>query len=78
MAAGLAAAQIVVVHRRQIVMHQRVGVQQLHRRPDAGGTAPVDAEQGGTLHHQNGAQPLAAAQAGIAHRLHHPRLGPLR
>ncbi len=72
---GLAAPQVVVVHRRQVVVHQRIGVQHLDRGGDPRGAGLRHREQGGGLHHQEGPQPLAAAQRGVAHGLGQARLG---
>ncbi len=71
MRGGTAAAQIVIVHRRQIVMHQAVAMHHLDGAGDAQRAVLVDAEELGALHHQEGPQPLAAAQRRIAHRLEH-------
>ena len=49
MCAGFAAPQVVVVHRRQIVMHQRIGVHHLHRGRNPGGAGLVDAEERGSF-----------------------------
>ena len=46
--AGLAAAQIVVVHGGQVVVHQAVGVQHFDAGGDAGGAGLGDAEQAAT------------------------------
>ena len=72
MCARFATPQIVVVHRRQIVMHQRISVHHLHRCGNPRGTGLIDAEQRCAFHHQEGPQPLPAAQRGIAHRLGQP------
>jgi len=66
---GLATAQGIVVHRRQVVVHQRVGVDQFHRHRR--GIKPV---QGRAEHlaggiDQQGAHALAATEHGMAHRL---------
>ena len=64
----LSAPQVIVVHRRQIVVHQRVGMNEFHRR---GGRIQ---DVAGTLQRlsgavdQQGAQPLAAAQNRVALR----------
>ncbi len=76
--ARLAAAQVVVVHRRQVVMHQRIGVQHLHGRRHPAAAARGHVEQSRHLQHQKGAHALAAVQAGIQHRLDQPRLGARR
>ena len=69
-AGGAAAAQVVVVERRQIVMHQRVGVQHLDGRAQF-----VDAVRQSAAHHprrlhaQDGTQSLASGKDTVAHRL---------
>ena len=77
-AGGFATAHVVIVHRGQIVMHQRVGVQHLDAGGNAGGAAAIDTEQGGGLHHDEGAHALAAAKHGVSHGFHHTRLSALR
>jgi hypothetical protein len=72
-AGGLAAAHVVIVHGRQVVMDQRVDMDHLQRGRDPiqrgrrgrdGLTGRVDEQR---------AQALAAAERGIAHRRHHFR-----
>ena len=75
MGAGLAAAQVIIVHGGQVVMHQRIGVQHFDRCGDACGAGLADTEKRGTFHHQEGAQAFAAAQGGIAHGLSETGLG---
>ena len=72
---GLAAAQVVIVHRRQVVVDQRIAVDELHRRRHPHRAVAGDAEQAGAGHDQEGTQPLAAAQACVAHRLEQLGLG---
>ena len=68
-AAGLAATQIVVIHRRQIIMDQRIAVHHLDRgRHTKGGSARY-LEQASRAQHQKRAQPFAIAQRRITHRL---------
>ncbi|MND48209.1 hypothetical protein D3C80_391240 [compost metagenome] len=64
----LAAAQIVVIHGRQIVMDQRITVQAFECRTDAQCRLAFSAEQGGTFDDEEGSQPLAAVQRSMAHR----------
>ena len=67
---GLAAAQHVVVHAGQVVVHQRIGVDQLDR--GAGDLAAARARAAGHLaggERQQRPHALAAAEHGIAHRL---------
>ncbi len=44
---GLAPAEIVIVHRRQVVMHQRIAMNGFQRRADLQGRLALDAEQPG-------------------------------
>ena len=68
-----AAPQIVVVHRRQIVMHQRIAMDAFERGAGHQRVLARHAEQGRALHHQKRPQPLAAAERGIAHRVEQAR-----
>ena len=71
------APQIVVVHRRQIVVNQRIGVDHLdrarrrHRRVARRGFGRADRLRHafGAREHQQRAQPLAAAEQAVAHRV---------
>ena len=78
MAGGPAAAQRRIVHRRQVVVDQRVAVDQLDRGADARArpppSTPNSSAAGGD---QERPQALAAAEHGIAHRLVQPRLRPV-
>ena len=70
-----AAPQVVVVHRRQVVVDERVAMDHLERAGGAQHTVATwtftrDAEQARALDHQERTQPLAAAERGVAHRLH--------
>ena len=73
MGRGPAAAQVVVVHGGQIVVDQRVAVHHLERRAGPQRTLALDAEQPRGLDHQEGPQPLAAAERRIAHGLEQAR-----
>ena len=64
-----AAAQVTVVHGRQIVMHQRIAVYAFQRRARHQGVLARYAEQGGGFDHQEGPEALAATEARIAHSL---------
>ena len=70
---GLATAQHIVVHTGHIVMHQRIGVDQLHRAAGAQGglcLGRIQAAHGlGSGQHQQRAQALAAIEHGVAHGL---------
>ena len=69
----LAAAQIVVVHRRQIVMDQRIAVDAFERRRHAQRRMLIGAEESCALQHKERAQPLAAIEHAVPHRLKQPR-----
>ena len=69
-----AAAQIAVVHRRQIVVDQRIGMDHLDRRRDLQRAAPRHPEEPRAGQHQERPQPLSRGQRRIAHRLVDPRL----
>jgi len=60
-----AAPQVAVIHRREVVMDQRIGVDHLDRRGDLQRAAPGDAEQPGARQHQQRPQPLAGRQRRI-------------
>ncbi len=64
---GLAATQIVIVHRRQVVMHQRIGMHHLDGGGGAQGAVAAHAEQVRRGHHEKGPEPLAADHDGVAH-----------
>ena len=67
-AGGLAAAQIVVVERGQIVMDQRVGVHHLDRSAEVGrGWRELVRDAARGLHAEDGAQALAAREGGVPH-----------
>jgi len=72
-AARAPATQIVVVHRRQVIMNQAVGVDELH-----GGGGSIETvhrspkRRAGDIH-QERAQPLAAVQYAVAHGRVQPR-----
>ena len=68
----LAAPQVVIVHRRQVVMHQRIAMQQFERAAGQQRAVARRAEQRGGLDHQKGPQPFAAAERGMAHGGHQP------
>ena len=64
----LAAADRVVVHARQVVVHQAVGVDALDRRRRAKRLRRRHPEDRGSLHRDEGAQPLAAREHRVPHR----------
>ena len=67
-----AAAQVGVVHRRQVVMDQRIAVDAFQRCAGEQRGVARHAEHGRALDHQKRAQPLAAAEARIAHGVDQP------
>ena len=71
---GLAAAQIVIIHGRQIVMDQAVGVHHLDGAGDAQRRGARDAELPGAFEHEKAAHPLAAADGRVAHGIEQPGL----
>ena len=64
-----AAAEVVVVHRRQVVVHQRVAMHEFDRGAGHQRVLARHAEQRRGLDRQERPQPLAAAEARIAHGL---------
>src|SRR5690606_11948981 len=67
MTGGLATAQIVIVHRRQVVMDKRVGMDQLHRRRCGIHLLGRHAQGFAAGIGQYRAYPLAAAHDAVAH-----------
>ena len=69
----LAAPQVIIVHRWQIVMDERIAMDTF----DSGGGVPdrfiIAAEQARGFCHQKGPQPFAARQRGMAHGGHQAR-----
>ena len=63
----LAAAQGVVVHGGKVVVHQRIGVDQLDRGGGRIQTVRVRAERSAGGVHQQRTHPLAAEQRGMVH-----------
>ena len=74
----LAAAQIVVVHARQIVVNERIGMQQLHAA--GGGKRGVNIAAAKTTEFQRQDRPQALAARGetVAHGVEQPRVGLVR
>ncbi len=68
-----AATQIVVVHGRQVVMHERIAMHAFQRRGGRQGGAGLHAEQGGALDQQERTYPLAPAKRGMTHGVEQPR-----
>ena len=65
-----AAAEIVIVHRRQVVMRKRITVHAFECGAGHQRLLARRLEQGGGLDHEKRAQPLAAAERHVAHRVH--------
>ena len=61
--------QIVVVHRRQVVVYQRIGVDQFDRAGHTQGGGRAAVHGFASRHDQQWAQPLAAVEYGITHRV---------
>ena len=61
------APQVVIVHGRQVVMHQRIAMHQFERAAGGQRAVAVGAEQRGALHQQERAQAFAAAQRRMLH-----------
>ena len=83
-AGGATTAEIVVIHRRQVVMNERVGVDHLHRDgcsrrrlPDLGGGSLGSGWRAGPggPQHEGRAETLSRREERIAHRLEQPRRG---
>ena len=73
MDARLAAAQVVVVHRRQVVVNERVAMQELDRGAGLHDSGVVAAEEAGGLDDEERPQALAAGERRVPHRRHQPR-----
>ena len=67
-AGRLTAAHIIVIHRRQIVVDQRIAMHHFQRDRDAQSFFLFHAEQLGALQNQKRPQTFAAGQNGISHR----------
>src|SRR4051812_1772840 len=67
------AAQVVVVHRRQVVVDERVGVDQLERRRERQHVARVAADRTRGRQGEHRPDALAAREQAVAHRLLEPR-----
>ena len=68
-------AHVVVVHGGEVVMHERVAMHAFERASSVERGLLIDPEQLCRLHQEKGAEPLAAAQHRIAHRLGKIALG---
>ena len=67
-----APAQVAVVHRRQVVMNQRITMDAFERCAGQQRRVARNAEYSRTFDHEKRPQPLAAAERGIAHGVHQP------
>ena len=65
---GFAASEIVIVHRRQIVMNQRIDMDAFERERGAAGAIPIHPEQPRGGEDEQRPQALAAADRRMAHR----------
>ena len=72
MAGGPAAPQVVVVHRRQIIVDQGVGVEHLDRRHGPGAGMVMAADRAAGRQHQRRAQAFAAGEHAVTHRFVQP------
>ena len=72
---GTAAADVIVVHTGQVVMDQAVGVDAFEGAGGAQHRPLLDVEQIGRLKREEGPQPLAGAEGGIAHGFGQARFG---
>ena len=68
-AGGPAAAQVVVVHAGQVVVHQRIGVQDFHRAGRGHGLHGIAATGFGGGKAEDRTQTFASGENGVAHRL---------
>ena len=64
-AGGDAPAQVVVVHRRQVVVDERIGMDHLHRRGGGGGGVPIAAAGLRPPEHECRPEPLARGEQGV-------------
>ena len=71
-AGGLAPAQIIVVHGRQVVMDQGIGVDHLQGAGHRQGFARIAPHRFRRRQAQNGAQPFAAHEQAVVHGLVQP------
>jgi len=62
-----ATAHVIVVHGREVVVHERIAMDAFDRRGSVHRLRRRDAEQGRALKHQEGAEALAAGQQCVAH-----------
>ena len=69
---GPAAAQIAVVHRRQVIVDQRIAMNAFQSGAGQQCGVARHTEHGRAFDHQKRPQPFAAAEAGIAHGLDQP------
>ena len=72
MARGPATAEIVVVHRRKVVVHQRIGVDHLDGAGEWKDRTRRGARRLAGRERDDGTEPLAAAEEAVAHRLPEP------
>ena len=70
----LAATHVIIVHGRQVVVDQRIGVHAFNGGSDTGERPAVDAKLPSGLQHEERADALAATQGRVAHGLDDARL----
>jgi hypothetical protein len=70
-AGGFAAAQVVIVHGRQVVVHQRIAMDAFQCCADAQCLIMICAKNARTLGHKERPQPLALGKGRITHGLGH-------
>ncbi len=69
---GLPSADVVIVHRGQVVVDQRVGMDQLERGCEGQHVGGVESHRGRRGQSEHGADPLARREQRVAHRLLQP------
>jgi len=67
----VSAPEVVIVHGRQVIMDQGIGVDHLHGTGGRDGPLRIPAYRLAGRQHQDGPDPLAACEYGIAHGLVH-------
>ena len=72
---GTAAAQVVIVHRRQVIMDEGVAMHAFNGGTRLQRAGFIHAKEASALGDEKGPDPLAGRQQRIAHRLHKARGG---
>ena len=68
-----AASEVVIVHGGQVIVDERIAMQQFHRAAGPQGAGLIAANHSGRLHRQKGAKALSTAQGPVAQGLHEAR-----